>query len=56
MRLGGMGPILYMASTKILVGFLGILLAFAPELLYSYDRGGTKWGLRRSTTSTSPGS
>ena len=45
MRLAGMGPILYMASTKLLVGFLGILLAFAPELLYSYDWSGTKWGL-----------
>jgi putative membrane protein len=45
MRLGGMGPILYMASTKILVGLLGILLAFAPNLLYSYDWPGTKWGL-----------
>ena len=45
MRLAGMGPILYMASTKILVGFLGVLLAFAPELLYSYDWPGTKWGL-----------
>ena len=30
-----MGPILYMASTKILVGFLGVLLAFSPELLYA---------------------
>jgi putative membrane protein len=45
MRLAGMGPILYMASTKILVGFLGVLLAFSPELLYSYDWPGTKWGL-----------
>ena len=45
MRMAGMGPILYMASTKILVGFLGVLLAFAPELLYSYDWSGTKWGL-----------
>ena len=45
MRLAGMGPILYMASTKILVGFLGILLAFSPELLYAYDWSGTKWGL-----------
>ena len=40
-----MGPILYMASTKILVGFLGILLAFSPEVLYAYDWSGTKWGL-----------
>ena len=45
MRMAGMGPILYMASTKILVGFLGVLLAFEPELLYSYDWSGTKWGL-----------
>jgi putative membrane protein len=45
LRLGGMGPVLYMASTKILVGFLGVLLAFAPDLLYSYDWSGTKWGL-----------
>jgi cytochrome c oxidase assembly factor CtaG len=46
LRLGGMGPIAYMASTKILVGFLGILLAFAPELLYdAYDHPGKIWGL-----------
>ncbi len=47
LRLGGMGPVLYMASTKILVGFLGVLLAFAPTLLFGfYDtHGGTRWGL-----------
>ncbi len=45
MRLAGMGPILYMASTKLLVGFLGILLAFSPEVIYAYDWSGTKWGL-----------
>jgi putative membrane protein len=45
MRLGGLGPIMYMASTKVLVGFLGILLAFSPDLLYSYDWEGTRWGL-----------
>jgi putative membrane protein len=45
LRLGGMGPIMYMASTKVLVGFLGILLAFAPSLLYTYEWTGTKWGL-----------
>jgi len=46
LRLAGLGPILYMASTKILVGFLGVLLAFAPELLYTgYDTPGTRWGL-----------
>jgi putative membrane protein len=46
MRLGGIGPILYMASTKILVGFLGVLLTFAPTVLYGfYETGGTRWGL-----------
>ena len=46
LRLGGMGPIIYMASTKVLVGFLGILLAFAPELvLLAYEDGGTRWGM-----------
>jgi putative membrane protein len=45
-RLGGMGPVLYMASTKVLVGLLGILLAFAPELIYDgYGTTGTKLGL-----------
>ena len=45
LRLGGMGPIMYMASTKVLVGLLGILLAFSPDLLYTYEWSGTKWGL-----------
>jgi len=46
LRLAGLGPILYMASTKILVGFLGILLTFSPELLFEfYDVDGTRWGL-----------
>jgi cytochrome c oxidase assembly factor CtaG len=45
LRLGGMGPIAYMASTKVLVGFLGIGLAFNPDLLYDYGAGGTRWGM-----------
>jgi putative membrane protein len=36
LRLGGMGPVAYMASTKLLVGVLGILLAFAPECVYPW--------------------
>jgi putative membrane protein len=36
MRLGGMGPIVYMASTKLFVGALGMGLAFAPSALYPY--------------------
>jgi cytochrome c oxidase assembly factor CtaG len=46
LRLAGLGPVIYMASTKVIVGFLGILLAFSPTLLYSfYEAGGTRWGL-----------
>ena len=35
-----------MASTKLLVGFLGILLAFSPTLLFTfYDANGSRWGM-----------
>jgi cytochrome c oxidase assembly factor CtaG len=36
LRLGGMGPIAYMVSTKGTVGLLGIVLTFAPAALYPY--------------------
>jgi putative membrane protein len=36
MRLDGMGPVIYMASTKLFVGALGMGLAFAPSALYPY--------------------
>jgi putative membrane protein len=36
MRLGGMGAVVYMASTKLFVGALGMGLAFAPSALYPY--------------------
>jgi putative membrane protein len=46
LRLGGLGAVAYMVSTKLLVGFLGILLAFAPSLLFDfYDADGTRWGM-----------
>jgi cytochrome c oxidase assembly factor CtaG len=46
LRLGGMGPVAYMGVTKILVGMLGIVLAFSPELIYdAYDHPGTRWGM-----------
>jgi len=46
MRRGGPGPIIYMVSTKLLVGVLGIGLAFAPDALYSYYRHQPQyWGL-----------
>jgi cytochrome c oxidase assembly factor CtaG len=35
-RLGGMGPIVYMAASKLFVGALGMGLAFAPSALYPY--------------------
>ena len=45
-RLTGMGPVAYMAITKLLVGLLGVVLAFSPSLLYgAYDHPGTRWGL-----------
>jgi cytochrome c oxidase assembly factor CtaG len=50
MRFAGMEPIAYMAVTKLLVGFLGIVLAFAPDLIYdSYDHGGELWGMTALT-------
>jgi cytochrome c oxidase assembly factor CtaG len=46
MRLGGMGPVLYMVSTKLLVGALGIMLAFAPTAIYPfYAHHPHYWGL-----------
>jgi len=45
-RLGGMGPVVYMLATKVLVGLLGILLAFAPDAIYAfYERQPGYWGL-----------
>lgn len=44
--LSGMGPAVYMASTKVLVGVLGIALAFDPAALYPlYAHGPRYWGL-----------
>jgi putative membrane protein len=48
LRLGGLGPIGYMASTKVLVGFLGVLLTFSPNLLfdfYNLPGGDERWNL-----------
>jgi cytochrome c oxidase assembly factor CtaG len=46
LRLGGMGPVLYMVSTKLLVGLLGIVLAFAPSAIYPfYAHHPHYWGL-----------
>ena len=41
-----MGPVLYMASTKLFVGALGMGLAFAPSALYPYyEHLPRVWGL-----------
>jgi putative membrane protein len=46
MRLGGMGPVMYMVATKLLVGSLGIVLAFAPSAFYPfYEHHPHYWGL-----------
>jgi putative membrane protein len=47
LRLAGMGPIFYMASTRLLVGALGMGLAFAPSALYPFyaDNAAHVWGL-----------
>jgi putative membrane protein len=49
-RLGGMGPVMYMVSTKVLVGLLGVGLAFAPSALYAfYEEQPGYWGLSPDT-------
>jgi putative membrane protein len=49
-RLGGMGPVVYMLATKVFVGLLGIMLAFAPHPIYDfYERQPGYWGLSAGT-------
>jgi cytochrome c oxidase assembly factor CtaG len=44
-----MGPVAYMVSTKLLVGILGIVLAFAPASFYPfYEHHPHYWGLSPS--------
>ena len=45
-RLTGMGPVVYMLSTKLLVGILGIAITFAPDALYAFYKDQPPiWGL-----------
>ncbi len=45
-RLAGLGPVAYMASGKLLVGLLGVALAFAPTVIYPfYAHQPSYWGL-----------
>lgn len=49
-HLTGLAPVVYMASTKVLVGLLGIFLTFAPSALYTfYEHGPRVWGLTHSS-------
>jgi putative membrane protein len=46
MRLAGLGPVSYMAGGKLLVGLLGVALAFAPRVIYPfYAHQPHYWGL-----------
>ncbi len=46
MRFGGMGPVAYMVTTKLLVGMLGVGLAFSPTVFYHwYAHQPHWWGL-----------
>jgi putative membrane protein len=48
-RLSGLGPVAYMVSTKLLVGLLGVALAFAPTSIYPfYQHHPHYWGLSAS--------
>lgn len=45
-QLSGMGAVLYMASTKVLVGILGIALTFMPRAIYAvYQEQPNRWGI-----------
>jgi putative membrane protein len=35
-RLGGLGPVMYMVVTRLLVGLLGVALVFSPHAIYPY--------------------
>jgi putative membrane protein len=48
--LRGMAPVVYMASTKLVVGALGMGLAFAPSALYAfYEHRARVWGISAVT-------
>jgi cytochrome c oxidase assembly factor CtaG len=50
LRLDGLGPVVYMGSTKLFVGALGMGLAFAPAALYPYyEHQARVWGISAHT-------
>lgn len=55
-RQGVMAPVVYMLSTKLAVGLLGIGLTFAPAALYAFYKGQPSiWGLDPSTDQAAAG-
>jgi len=45
-----MGPVVYMVTTKVLVGALGVALTFAPESFYAfYEEQPRYWGMSATT-------
>lgn len=45
-RLSGMGAVMYMATTKVLVGLLGLALTFLPRSIYEvYQQQPNRWGM-----------
>ena len=49
LRMGGMWPVGYMLSTKLLVGLLGIGITFAPDAIYAFYKDQPPiWGLDAS--------
>jgi cytochrome c oxidase assembly factor CtaG len=45
-RLKGLGALAYMASAKLLMGALGVVLAFSPNAIYdTYEQAPRAWGL-----------
>jgi putative membrane protein len=50
LRLGGMGPVVYMLSTKLGVGILGIAITFAPATFYAfYNHSPEFWNISHHT-------
>jgi cytochrome c oxidase assembly factor CtaG len=45
-RLSGLGPIVYLIATKLVIGLLGIVITFSPDVLYDHYRHVPRmWGL-----------
>jgi cytochrome c oxidase assembly factor CtaG len=45
-RLSGLGPIVYLIATKLVIGLLGIVITFSPDVLYDHYRQVPRmWGL-----------